>query len=84
MRFGRGAAVVLASASTFAAWVMAWVWSAGWPLWTSVGVSIHACLLVALALFCAMFDRNTRIDGVLLTSLTYAIWFIIVPLIVHP
>ncbi|MCW1923925.1 prenyltransferase [Luteolibacter arcticus] len=81
VKLGPRPVLVLASVSALAACVLVIWWSAQWPSWTRVGVVLHALLVVASAMSQWSKSQSRRIDGVMVSSLSFVLWFTLVPLL---
>lgn len=80
VKFGTGSAILISCSSALAAAGLAWWWSAVWPPWALMAMSLHTCVLVGVAYWSTIHKGRSRIDVLLAISLTYVFWFVLVPL----
>ena len=81
VKLGIRPVAVMASGSALAACLFAFLWSERWPSWTLVAMAIHAAVVVFAALSLWSRPESRRIDGVMIASLSYVLWFPTVPLL---
>lgn len=81
VKLGIRPVAVIASGSALSACLFAFLWSDRWPSWTLVAMAIHAILVISAALSLCPRPESRRIDGVMIASLSYVLWFPTVPLL---
>jgi 1,4-dihydroxy-2-naphthoate octaprenyltransferase len=84
VKFGIRPVVIIASLSAIAAFILALQWAEGWPAWALPAIALHACVVIASAI--SLWNRleSRRIDGVMIATLSYVLWFPTVPLFAKP
>lgn len=66
---------IMAGVSALAACLLAFLWSDRWPTWALVGMSVHSVAVTVVSLSLWSRPRSRRIDGIMIMSLSYVLWF---------
>ncbi|WP_026135892.1 NAD(P)H-dependent oxidoreductase [Nafulsella turpanensis] len=86
VRFGKKGAAKLAAAITFLAAISGVVWKEAEVVPGAFGNAIYGAVLHAVLLLVLLYkyiqrpDPGGRIDGLMVSSLTYLLWFVLIPL----
>jgi len=84
VKFGVRPVVTIAVISALAAFFLTLFYSERWPMWVVALVAIHTGVVILSALSLRRRSQSRRIDGVMIATLSYVLWFATVPLLVSP